>query len=124
MSRRRPPDRLPDGYLPVWKCLVEADGRSSSRQALARRLGVATHTLQRLLVDGRVPRFPETTNPRVVHAWVRILARLAVHFDRDPRRWITGVGIAWNDRIARVSEAAVAGRAGWDRPTAGRAGWE
>ena len=40
-----------------------ADAESPSRNALAKRLGVSTHTIQRILVDGDVPELvdPEVT---------------------------------------------------------------
>jgi hypothetical protein len=69
---------------------------------------VATHTIQRILVDGDVPRFPETKNLRITHAWVRSLTRLANKLGASPREWIEGVGIQWDAMIQEVSESALA----------------
>lgn len=107
MSTPRPPKNLPRGYRPIWKALSIADQRVASRQALANDLGVATHTIQRILVDGKVPRFPETKNVRITHAWVRSLTRLATKLGASPREWIEGVGIQWDTMIREVSESAL-----------------
>jgi hypothetical protein len=107
MTENTPPKKLPKGFREVWDALREADERASSRQVLASQLGVSTHTIQRILVDGDVPSFPETRNTRIVHAWVRILTRLAVRLDREPREWIEMAGIAWVDDIPKVSDSAL-----------------
>ncbi len=102
----KPPDRLPAGYREIWRALAEAEGRAGSRQALARQLGVSTQTLQRILVRGDVPVFPQTTNVRVQHSWTRTLSRLARHLGGDPRRWLAQVGISWDDDVQAIVEEA------------------
>ncbi|MBD3337364.1 MAG: hypothetical protein GF355_17765, partial [Candidatus Eisenbacteria bacterium] len=104
MTEPTAPSNLPSGYRPIWRALQVAARQAGSRQALAKRLGVATHTLQRLLVDGNVPDFPRTSNRRVIRAWVRTLSRLAAHFNVPAREWIEGVGIDWEDEIAALAE--------------------
>jgi hypothetical protein len=106
MQKHIPPTRLPAGYHKIWQAVTEAGRRLGSRQALARRLHVSTHTLQRLLTRGDVPSFPDTKNPRVVRAWVRTITRLAVGLGHEPHEWVESVGIPWDETIARVSESA------------------
>ena len=101
------PDGLPREYLEIWKALSAANERARSRQDLAKTLGLSTHTIQRILVNGDVPRFPQTRNTRIVRSWVRILTRLAFHAGEEPRRWIEMVGIPWNDEASRASEGAL-----------------
>jgi hypothetical protein len=98
----KPPARLPGGYVQIWRALAAAEGRAGSRQALARELGVSTQTLQRILVRGDVPVFPETTNARVRHSWIRTLARLARRLGGDPRAWLTQVGIPWDADVQAI----------------------
>lgn len=114
------PRSLPPGYGAVWAALRRADEQASSRQSLANDLGVATHTLQRILVEGDVPSFPETGSIRIIHAWVRTLTRIAYHLGHDPRAWIEGVGIEWSETIKYVSDSALraAMRRARDRPMA------
>jgi hypothetical protein len=109
VTRIRPPESLPSAYVEIWTALREADSEAASRQALARRLGVSTHTLQRILVRGDVPRFPEESSVRVVHSWVRTLSRIAACLERNPRAWIETVGISWTERIRKISEASIRG---------------
>jgi hypothetical protein len=107
---KRPPPALPTGYAEIWRFLEAADQEAASRQALARSLGLSTHTIQRILVRGDVPHFPDAQNARVLRSWVRILTRLAFHARVQPQRWIEAVGIQWTNEVRGVSEAA-AGRA-------------
>ncbi len=107
MSRSEMPERLPEEFRDIWEALRQADEESPSRQALARRLGASTHTIQRILVDGEVPRLSETRNTRVRRAWVRILTRLALAVGRKPREWIEMVGIPYDDDARSTSEDAV-----------------
>jgi hypothetical protein len=102
----QPPAGLPRGYLEVWKALNAANERAASRQALAGALGLSTHTIQRILVNGEVPQFPEARNTRIVRSWVRILTRLAFYAGEEPRRWIEAIGIPWSDDTRAASEAA------------------
>ncbi len=112
MRRHQPPPSLPAAYAEIWRVLKQADEESPSRQALARQLGISTHTLQRILVDGDVPPFPETKNTRIVRSWTRTLTRLALHFGRDPGAWIRMVGIPWDETISGVVAAAQRSRRG------------
>jgi hypothetical protein len=107
MSHDVMPDRLPESFREVWLALKDADEASPSRQGLAHRLGISTHTIQRILVSGEVPAFPETGNTRIVRAWARILTRLAHHLGRQPREWIEMVGIAWDEDIRKASEVVL-----------------
>jgi len=102
MSDLERPGRLPERFGEIWEALREADADSPSRQALALKMGVSTHTIQRILVDGNVPRLEETKNTRIRRAWVRILTRLAIGMDRMPREWIESVGIPFDDDAARI----------------------
>ena len=84
-----PPRGLPAGYRDVYRWVRQEEERCSSRAELARVLGVSTHTLQRILVDGEVPDFTRAQGSRLVLAWVRILshpaqARLHCHETRTP----------------------------------------
>jgi predicted DNA-binding protein (UPF0251 family) len=88
MAQNQVPDSLPAGFREIWEALRVADDESPSRQVLARRLGISTHTVQRILVDGDVPDLAATTNTRVLRAWVRIITRLAHAFGRDGRAWV------------------------------------
>jgi len=108
MNVERPPERLPSGYEEIWRLVREEERRSGSRQALARRLGVATRTLQRLLVDGDVPRFDGTRSRREVLAWCRTLTRLADHFGRDPQAVLESVGIQWDRSVAATVSRTLA----------------
>ncbi len=103
MDARRPPRRLPREYLEIWSALEEADRIATSRRDLARRLGVSTFTLQRILVDGDVPRLSRAVSTRVLHAWIRTLTRLACFFGKEPRRWIELAGAHWSPATAEVS---------------------
>lgn len=114
MSGRTPPEALPRSLHEIWETLREADESAASRQALARDLGVATHTLQRLLVRGDVPAFPHGEN-RVTRAWARTLARLAEKFGRDPREWVEKAGIEWRPDVEAAVRSALRG------PSAGAA---
>lgn len=101
---RRPPERLPAGFRSIWQALDDADESSSSRAELARRLGVSTHTIQRILVDGDVPDFPAKRSTRLNRSWARTLTRLALHLHREPRAWIEAAGIPWDESIRQVAE--------------------
>jgi hypothetical protein len=105
MGDLKRPEKLPEEFGGIWNALREADEQSPSRQALALKLGVSTHTIQRILVDGSVPLLSETGSTRVRRAWVRILTRLAMNMDREPREWIEAVGIPFDDDMAGISEA-------------------
>jgi hypothetical protein len=96
------PSGLPAGYREIWEALRAADEQSPSRHVLARQLGISTHTIQRILVDGNVPDLAATRNMRVLRAWVRIIARLGHTFGRDPRAWVEAAGAAWDDSVAAV----------------------
>ena len=102
------PESLPAGFREIWRALQEADEQSSSRQALARRLGISTHTIQRILVDGDVPDLAGTSNLRVTRAWVRILTRLAHHLGADTRSWVEAAGVSWCGEVESVVEEATA----------------
>ncbi|MDM7916045.1 MAG: hypothetical protein QUU85_12385, partial [Candidatus Eisenbacteria bacterium] len=109
----QPPARLPAEYREVWLALHDAQRSSPSRQALARRLGISTATLQRLLVRGDVPPFPSTRSVRVRRAWARTLGRLAMRLGHDPAAWIEKVGIPAGDAqpaLARHSSRRAAAR--------------
>ncbi len=107
MSLLRTPESLPRAYIEIWKALRDADGRSTSRQALAEQLGVSTHTLQRILVRGDVPVFSDGASTRVVHSWTRTLTRVASRLGHDPRAWIENVGIPWTAEIRRISDRSI-----------------
>jgi hypothetical protein len=107
VSQLEKPERLPEEFGEIWEALKEADEKSPSRQALAGRLGVSTHTIQRILVDGDVPRLEETTKTRIRRAWVRIITRLAMALDGSPREWVEKAGIPFDDDAAGVCEAEV-----------------
>lgn len=104
MAKREVPGRLPVGFREIWDALGIADDESTSRQVLARRLGISTHTIQRILVDGDVPDLAATSNTRVLRAWVRIVTRLAHAFGRDARAWVEAAGITWDARVASLVE--------------------
>jgi hypothetical protein len=110
VSPTHPPASLPRAYLAIWRALKEADDRAGSRQELAARLGVSTHTIQRILVRGDVPSFPGEESTRVLHSWVRSLSRMAARLEEDPRTWIENVGVEWTDEIARISAGASSAR--------------
>ena len=97
-----PPEGLPEGLRDLWNCLHD-EATLTSRGALARRLGVSTHTLQRVLVDGALPRF-DRCSVRQTRSWTRTLARLARHFGRAPRRWIEAAGIPWTADARMIAE--------------------
>jgi len=109
-----PPRRLPDGYRPIWERLSALDRELRSRRLLARRLGLSTHTLQRLLVRGDVPRLDRDANPRVRRSWIGIVARLADHFGVDPRDWLEGLGVTWTGSVPDLVRAARARTASED----------
>ncbi len=109
MSLLRPPESLPRDYTEIWKALRDADGRATSRQALAEQLGVSTHTLQRILVRGDVPVFSDATSTRVVHSWTRTLTRVASRLGFQPRAWIESVGIPWTAEIRKISDQSIQG---------------
>jgi hypothetical protein len=102
-----PPEALPEGYREIWEALAAIDAESPSRQALAQRVGLSTHTIQRILVRGDVPRFPETVNTRIRRAWARIMTRLAFHLGYQPRRWIEAIGIPWDEETRKASDSAL-----------------
>jgi hypothetical protein len=101
---RTPPDSLPDGFGEIWTALREADERSPSRQELARRLGVSTHTIQRILVTGDLPDFRSRRNVRRDRAWARSIARLAHHLGGNARRWVENAGIPWDAGVRAAVE--------------------
>ncbi len=106
-----PPPALPAGMTGIWLAL-RAEAARTGRGALARRLGVSTHTLQRILVDGAVPRF-ESASVRQVRSWTRTLARLARQLGHDPRAWVEAAGIRWDpDAVPGPEHAAPVRRAG------------
>jgi hypothetical protein len=109
MSGRTPPSGLPRSFRGIWEALKAADEKAASRQALARDLGVATHTLQRILVSGDVPSFAKGTNNRIRRAWARTLARLARQLGHDPREWVEAAGIRWEPDIEAAVNAALLG---------------
>ncbi|MGD9402623.1 MAG: hypothetical protein PVF95_10190 [bacterium] len=102
MAKVEFPPALPAGYREIWTALKAADSESPSRQALARQLGISTHTIQRILIDGNVPDLASTRNTRVLRAWVRIITRLAHRFGREPRIWVEAAGMAWNDAVRDI----------------------
>ncbi len=104
MAQNQVPDSLPAGFREIWEALRVADDESPSRQVLARRLGISTHTVQRILVDGDVPDLAATTNTRVLRAWVRIITRLAHAFGRDGRAWVEAAGIRWDAGVGTLVE--------------------
>jgi len=126
MSQLERPERLPEEFKDVWEALRKADEESPSRQALARKLKVSTHTIQRILVSGDVPRLGETKNTRIRRAWERILTRLALGMGRKPREWIETVGLPWDEytvRRCKVEALKVMGEGGYPILTpAGRIG--
>jgi hypothetical protein len=99
------PKRLPGRYRQIWQALRRADERALSRVELCRRLGVSTHTVQRILVDGDVPDFTKQQSTRLTRSWARAVTRLACGLGGEPRSWIEGLGIAWDDGVRRASEA-------------------
>ena len=115
MSQPERPERLPAEFGDIWETLRKVDEESASRQALARRLGVSTHTIQRILVDGSVPRLSKTKNTRIRRAWMRILTRLAVGTGHEPREWIEAVGIPFDEDArgtARIEALKISARHG------------
>ncbi len=117
----KPPRRLPPGFLEIWQAIDQANREAPSRQVLARRLGISTGTIQRILVRGDVPRFGPRTSTRVVRSWVRTLSRLAGYFGADPRAWVESAGIRWDEAAARAAAAKPHGRAGTAGSGAGMA---
>jgi hypothetical protein len=111
MTGRDLPAALPPGFHEIWRALSAADAEASSRQVLARELGLSTHTIQRILVDGDVPDLLSTRNLRVIRAWVRIITRLAHRFGRDPRAWVETAGVAWDESVAALVEDTLGGLA-------------
>jgi hypothetical protein len=109
-----PPRRLPKGLRGLWRKLRRAEESAGTRAELSRRLGISTHTLQRLLVDGAVPRFGRGVSTRQTLAWTRTLARLAARLDASPRAWIESAGIRWNDEVARACDEALRSVGGAD----------
>jgi hypothetical protein len=106
MSTMKMPASLPKGFQQIWSALRDAAERSRSRQVLAEKLGISTHTIQRILVDGDVPDLSRATNARVVRAWVGIITRIALSSGGEPREWVEKVGLPWDEVIRSVSEAA------------------
>ena len=102
-SKSMPPKGLPPGFRPIWAALQAADTAAGSRAVLSKRLGVSTHTIQRILVDGRVPHFGKKVGPRQSLAWARTITRLAVRLGAKPRSWIESAGIAWTEEVAAAS---------------------
>lgn len=113
-----PPRKLPTGYRPVWERVSALDRELRSRRLLAHRLGLSTHTLQRLLVRGDVPRLDRDANPRVRRSWIGIVTRLADHFGIDPREWLDGLGVTWTGSVPDVVQAARARPAAVESPAA------
>lgn len=102
-SKPMPPKGLPPGFRPIWAVLRAADEAAESRAVLSKRLGVSTHTIQRILVDGDVPHFGKRVGPRQSLAWARTITRLAVRLGAKPRSWIESAGIAWTEEVAAAS---------------------
>jgi len=102
-SKPTPPKGLPPGFRPIWTELQAADAEAESRAVLSKRLGVSTHTIQRILVDGRVPHFGKRVGPRQSLAWARTITRLAVRLGAKPRVWIESAGIVWTEEVAAAS---------------------
>ncbi len=111
-----PPRDLPAGMTEVWLAL-RAEAVRLGRGALARRLGVSTHTLQRILVDGTVPRF-ESASVRQARSWARTLARLAGQLGHDPRAWVEAAGLPWDETRAPAAADRPTGRRATPRPPA------
>src|SRR4030095_15356752 len=104
-SKPAPPKGLPPGFRPIWTALQAADAQAASRAVLSQRLGVSTHTIQRILVDGRVPHFGKRVGPRQSLAWARTTRRLAVRLGAKPRSWIESAGIVWTEEVAAASRS-------------------
>ena len=103
----KPPADLPKGFRVIRKALAEADRMATSRQMLARELGISTNTIQRILVDGDVPDLKTQKSNRILHSWTRIVVRLALYFEQDPFQWVKMVDIDLTDRIAKVIDKEV-----------------
>ncbi len=116
MDQHQPPANLPAGYRPVWTAVAEADRRLRSRRQLAAELGMSTHTLQRLLVDGDVPDFQQPQSTRLQRSWTAILSRLARYFGQDPRAWVGGVGLSADAVMAGEPAAPESPRPGTSAP--------
>jgi hypothetical protein len=97
-----PPDTLPEGYGAVWKALAREDSKVSSRQELAKRLKISTHTIQRILVDGDVPDLRNQKSRRLLHPWVRIITKLAVFFGKEPWEWLESIGVPRTEKIEYI----------------------
>lgn len=106
---KHPPKNLPEGYRDIWTAVSEADEAEVSRQTLAAKLRISTHTIQRILVDGDVPDFSNPVSRRILNSWTRTITRLALHFGRDPLEWVKMVGIDPEDRIMEIIETVRSG---------------
>lgn len=104
---KEPPINLPEGFIEIWKAIAEADKAADSRQVLARKLNISTHTIQRILIDGDVPDFTIPVSKRILHSWTRSITRLAVHFRKDPLEWVKMVKIDPVNRILEVIETEI-----------------
>lgn len=104
---KKPPINLPEEFRDIWKAIAEADEAAASRQVLARKLNISTHTIQRILTDGDVPDFTMPVSKRILHSWTRSITRLAVHFGQDPLEWVKMVKIDPVQRILEVIETEV-----------------
>jgi len=100
----RPPDLLPPGFLAVWEVVKEADAKAPSRRALARRLGVSSFTLHRLLVTGDVPDLTRAS-VREQRAWIRTLGRIAHRLGIPSRPWLESAGIVWSPSVDALVSA-------------------
>lgn len=109
---KHPPKKLPEGFGEIWKAIAQADRVANSRQVLARKLRISTHTIQRILVDGDVPDFTKPVSRRILHSWTRTITRLALHFGYDPIKWVKMVKIDPVDSISKVIETEISRKTG------------
>ena len=117
-----PPDKLPTGFRRAWEAVKDADEKAPSRRALARRLGVSSFTLHRLLVTGEVPDLARAS-VRERRAWTRTLARVAHRLGLPPRGFLEEAGIVWDPSVGALVSAEIAGREGRPAPMSDPPWW-
>jgi|GEM_PF-498342 len=113
MTDRAMPARLPECFRALWKEVARADEEMHSRRRLSERLGVSTHTLQRMLIDGDVPDLTKCRSSYVRASWTRTVARMAAGLGLDPGTTLESVGIPFDAKAESIirSEAAK-----WEAP--------
>lgn len=107
MSGIARPEKLPAPLWPLWERLAREDAATGSRRALAAKLRVSTHTLQRILVEGSVPDLRIEKSTYVVSSWVRTLTRIAHGLGMDAAALVESVGLDASGRNHALIEAEI-----------------